>query len=422
MKLLIDVLVALAVAVGIVLLAANDTGYVLIARNPWRIEMSLTLFLLLALVLFVVLYVVVRVLVRLRRTPRDLGAWRAQRLDHKAQQRMVSGFLNSIEGDWRRAEKQLVSATRHSSETPLLGYIVAAHSAQQRGDTGSRDRYLASAREEVGAEHRLAVLLTQARLQHDSGDDAAALATLEELSPDEATNSRVLQLRLDIHRRRNEWQRVLELLPSLRKRNVLPDDELESLARSARVHRLQQVAAQAPEGEELARLRAHWDGLGNHERRDPVVLLAYCRRVNALGDADTAEGLIRQALKRDWDAELVRQYGLVRTDDPAQQLRHAEKWIAGHESDAVLLLALGRLAMAAQLWGKAQSYLETCVASGGDEEAWRELGRLMESLGERERALECYRRGLEQSLPAALPEPPVPEEQPEAPAERAAAG
>ena len=64
----------------------------------------------------------------------------------------------------------------------------------------------------------------------------------------------------------------------------------------------------------------------------------------------------------------------------------AERWLAQHNQEASLLFALGRLCERAQLWGKAQSYLEASLALA---ESWRThlaLGELHAKLGRADEA------------------------------------
>jgi HemY protein len=85
----------------------------------------------------------------------------------------------------------------------------------------------------------------------------------------------------------------------------------------------------------------------------------------------------------------------------------AETLLETHPHDPGLLLALGRLCLRAKLWGKARGYLEASISTDGPTPAYRELGHLLEQLGEHETALEVYRRGLAGTggpEPVALPE------------------
>jgi uncharacterized protein HemY len=80
------------------------------------------------------------------------------------------------------------------------------------------------------------------------------------------------------------------------------------------------------------------------------------------------------------------------------QLNQLELWLGEYGKHPELLLALGRLSIRNQLWGKAQAYLE---ASNGIEpraETYCELGKLLRGLEEFEKANSCFYKGLQLSV------------------------
>ena len=72
----------------------------------------------------------------------------------------------------------------------------------------------------------------------------------------------------------------------------------------------------------------------------------------------------------------------------------------------MLLLACGRLCLKSKLWGKARGYLEASIGVGPSAAAYRELGALLESMGEQRQAMECFKSGLEIGSDFPLPELP----------------
>jgi HemY protein len=146
MKLLIVILLALAASLAIAYVAVDDPGYVLITLQPWSVELSFSLFVVLLVALFIATYLVVRFLVRIWGTPKDISMWRKRRLKGKAHLSQTQGMMGLIEGDWPKAEKQLLSYLSHT-DTPVLNFLGAAHAAQAQGDLERRDRYLIQARD-----------------------------------------------------------------------------------------------------------------------------------------------------------------------------------------------------------------------------------------------------------------------------------
>lgn len=397
MKILVVSFIVLLAAVGLALFAIEDPGYVLIARAPWTVEMPFTFFAALVVVAVALSFFLLRILVGLWRTPRAIGVWRQQRSLEKRQQSLVRGYAHMLEGDWAQAEKDLVTRIDHS-QTPLLGYVGAAYSAQQQGDVDKRDGYLARA-EEADPKRSLAIGLIQARMQYQNGQLEQALASLEHLRTKAPKNIRVFALLADVLRTQERWNELVELLPALRKNRVFADEELESRSLEAYAGLLA-----APEtAADTSTLKSAWEKLPGKRRRSPRLVAAYAKRLIGLKEMKQAESLLRGAIKKQWDADLVFLYGLVKTTDIQGQFKIAESWTGAHPDDPSLMLTLGRLAMENRLWGKARSYLETCIANNGPDEAHRVLGSLLEGLGETAQALHCYRQGLARATPGTLP-------------------
>ena len=62
--------------------------------------------------------------------------------------------------------------------------------------------------------------------------------------------------------------------------------------------------------------------------------------------------------------------------------------------DPHVLLCLGRLCKAEQLWGKAKEYLEQGVELMPSQAVYQALGEVLAELDEKEAATECYKKGL----------------------------
>jgi HemY protein len=391
MKSLLITLVALALAVVFALLVMKDPGYVLITLKPWSIELSLTFFLVLLAAVFVLLYLAIRFLVRTWNTPKDVKRWRKQRLTTKAHKLQTRGMMRVIEGDWKKAEQQLMSHLANS-ETPALNYLGAAHAAQGRGNLEQRDRYLALAHK-ADPSQVVAIGLTQATLQYRSGQTEQALATLKSMRGRAPKNPKVLGLSVKVMAELQDWKGLLDTLPAARKYGGVPAEDAVRLQSRAN----QQLLAHSPED---GQLESAWQSLARDDRRDPELLKAYAERQIELGNVQHAEELLRKEISRNWQPALVRLYGRVKGNDPARQLKAAEKWAANHEDSPELMLTLAQLSLNNELWGKARAYLEACIASGGSAEAYRELGQLLEQLDERDAALELYRDVMERAVPS----------------------
>jgi HemY protein len=141
-------------------------------------------------------------------------------------------------------------------------------------------------------------------------------------------------------------------------------------------------------------LQAVWYHIPKALQSNEDILTAYIQRLINQGKSDIAEPLLRNALKHYWSEPLMHLYGLIDSVDVNAQITYAESCLKTHENNAVLLLTLGRLCLRAGLWGKARAYLEASVGAEGLPEAYNELGHLLEKMGEKEKAIECFRNGL----------------------------
>ncbi len=387
MKLLIVILLALAASIAIAYVAVDDPGYVLISSQPWSIELSFSLFIVLLVVLFIATYLAVRFLARIWRTPKDVSMWRGRRLTGKAQRSQTQGMMGLIEGDWHKAEKQLLSYLSHT-DTPVLNYLGAAHAAQAQGDLERRDKYLAQAHNS-DPRQAIAVGLTKAKLQYQTGQLEQALTTLKKLRTHAPKNKKILGLKMQIYQDLQDWKALSELVPAARKYRVLPEEKLGQLEQLT----TQRLLTHSEGGN--GQLQNVWKTLSRGQKQDPELIATYVDQLIEGGDTEQAETMLRKAIKQKWEPSLVLLYGHVHSSELAKQLKTAEKWATTHPDDPELLLTLARLSMANELWGKARSYLETCIANDGPAEAYQELGKLLEQLEEPENALTYYRQGLE---------------------------
>jgi HemY protein len=95
-----------------------------------------------------------------------------------------------------------------------------------------------------------------------------------------------------------------------------------------------------------------------------------------------------------WDQQLIKLYGLIKSSNLKQQIKTAEKWLSTHNQDPYLLLTVGRLAMQQGLLGKAKNYLEKSLHIQDTPDCYAELGRLAGLMGEKEQSFICYQKGL----------------------------
>ena len=186
----------------------------------------------------------------------------------------------------------------------------------------------------------------------------------------------------------------------------------DALAGRTRVHRKQLVALarKGPQrGDRVQvipglgagnRILRHLSlGTGGEQRRDPILRRRYARALHRLNADAEAASLIGEALKADWDGELVRLYGELLGSDGLSRLAAIEQWLGEYGEREELLVTAGRACLQNKLWGKARSYLEAAVRLKPTPAAYRELARLCEQTQNPEEAARYYRLGLELAAP-----------------------
>lgn len=388
MRLLFLALITLLVtALGITWLF-REPGYVFIAYGRDSIQMSLALFAILAGIAFVLLYVLIRFVINSLLMPGYLSAWNRRRLAERDRKGLIRGLIDLAEGNWSAAERRLARTARRS-DTPLLNYLAAARAAQMTGGYERRDDYLRLAIES-DPQAKVAVGLSQAELQLAHNQTEQALATLKQLNRGYPRHDYVLKLLAEVYHRLEEWDKLFKTLKRLRGSKLLEPDKLEAIERDALLAKLHEAAKSG----NPTRLEGVWSRLPKAARRRPGLVRVYAQALIELKAWEQAAAVLEHTLNRQWDEELAYLYGRIEFSDANAAAARAEHWLKNHEHSASLLLSLGRLNKRARLWGKARSFLESSLGLEPRPETYRELGDLLEQVGEPHNAELCYRAGL----------------------------
>lgn len=389
MKKLISLILILAVGISLGVLIKQNPGIVVVQWHNWRIDSPLWLAVFAIVLGGVVVYYLMRIVLGIFSTPAKLVHFKHNWEQKHARKLMHQGLMDLVEGHWQQASRHLQASVSHS-EAPLLNYLGLARSAQEQGDDKARDRYLRLAHEKgSGNGSKMAVGLTQAQLQYEHGQYEQSLATLKHLQSLSPHHPRILSLLKRVYQHLNEWDQLLKLLPNLRKNHVVSPDELMQLEREAFIHKLSR-AEKSSSAEEIKKV---WHNLPRKYHQDPVMVYQYANALISHREPFEAENCLRQAIKREWRESLIRLYGQIDHPEPDKLLLQAEGWLKTHGQSASLMLTLGRLSCAAQLWGKAERYFEASINIKPDVEAYTELACLYEKLDKLELSHKFFRKG-----------------------------
>jgi HemY protein len=380
-----------AAAVALAVTGRFGEGYALFVYPPWRVEVSLLLFILALLAAFGVAYVTVRLVSHTLNLPAQVRAYREGRKRNQAQGALAAALQCYFEGRYARAEKEAALAWE-AGAAPGIAALIAARSAHQMREFERRTLWLDRA-EAVGESLHAARLLTQAELALEERDFVGARDALRNLRGSGPRHIAAARMQLRAERGAQNWEEVLRLATLLAKRGALP-------AAIAEEHRVQaQIELLARESGDRGSLDARLRRIPGEDLAHPRVASAAARRAVALGNAALGRELLERSLAAEWNGALAQQYGELPAMDPQRlqeearvRIERAERWLREHPQDAQLLAALGRLCMAAELWGKAQNYLEASVSFGATRAAQLELARLAEREGRTAEAQKHFRR------------------------------
>ncbi len=378
------------VVLSAILLLRDDPGFLLLRYGDWSLETSLVVAAIAVIVGGLLIQIGLRLLLWTWRLPRLMKQRNRQRRMERARKLTNQGLLDLAEGRFEQSEQALLKLI-DAVENPLINYLAAARAAQQQGKYDQRDEYLKAAHE-TNPEAEIAIGVTQAELQLAAGQTERALATLTHLRNLAPKHDYVLKLLARVYYQLEEWSKLCELLPEVRKKKLFRSDKLEGIELKAYTGCLNEAARLG--GDALDRA---WSKIPKASQSQPDLLLHYIDLVEKYHqDSRQVEQIVVKAINQQWNPRLVDFYGRLESADGNAQLATAEKWLQEYGNSDVLLLALGRICKRLRLWGKAQSYLEASIGLKPSAEACLELAELLGSgeVGESDKACDYYQQGL----------------------------
>ncbi|MBS0357936.1 MAG: heme biosynthesis protein HemY [Proteobacteria bacterium] len=388
MKTLLKFFLLLLFSIWLGLKISADPGYVLIAYREWSVETPLWFFVIFLILFFVVFHGFWRFCSMTSKVAHDIAAWSKEHRKQKARLLTREGLLKLSMGSWRDAERTLIKSAKES-DLPVLNYLAATWAAQQQGGYERCHRYLQVA-QRARPDAIRAIELAQAQWQFSSGQLEQALASLKHLHHQIPNHSYVLKLLQEVYLQLQDWESLAHLIPLLNEYDVLNAVEIESL--QIKVYR--SWIQYLNQKKTIEDVKLHWDEFPKAIKKFERVLESYVEVLIAHDEQELAESILQPFIKHEWDESLIKLYGLVQGKNTNKQLSIAEYWLKHYPKNPVLLLTLGRICVFQQLWGKARHYFEMSLQNLPTAETYLELARLLERLGKKEEAAECYRSGL----------------------------
>lgn len=398
MKRLFLILGALVIAAAIGVSMHRYPGVIIVALSPWRIDIPIWIGVLGFILLYLCFNWIVRLFSAILSAARSLAHFGRHYRKHRAKALMRKGFLALTEGNYSVAEKALVQSAEEC-EMPWYNYLCAAKAAQALGEEARAARYLARA-QVLAPDSELAVSLAQAQFYLKNNQFEQAITELVHLEAKMPNHILVLEGLQKAYYAIHDWVRLSNLLPKLKKNQVLTQSNYQILEHEVWKNRLL-----ASKDASLADIQTVWKNLPSSLHTDKDLVLIYVKCLIKNKQSLEAEPILRQAIKHEWDDALVKCYGKLSHPHPQKLLNTAEGWLHLHETNSSLLLSLGRLCVQQELWGKAQRYFEASLSLEPNPETYSELAMLLEKMNKSELSAQFFKKGLLLAAPVIAPMP-----------------
>lgn len=384
MKFLLWLLALFAAAVAATLLS-HQAGYVLLAYPPYRIEMSLAFFVFALFAAFIASYFLIRLVISTLQLPQHVRHFRAERAQSKGRASMLEALTAFFEGRYAAAEKAAVRAME-AGDTSGINSIIAARAANELREFERRDTYLADAQGKTVGEQTMR-LMTQAEFQLDQKQPQSALSSLKALN-DTGIRKHIgaLGLELKAQQQSRNWDAVLDVANQLEKRHAINATLSTQMRQQAWLEKIKASA------HDSALLRSVLKEMPSAFKVNHKVAVQAARAYMQLGEGAVARQLLIESLNQEWHSELVTLFGDGLQGSVIAQIDQGERWLPTHHDDANLLLALGKLCLHQELWGKARNYLDASISIAPSREAFSTLAKLSEKLHKPDDAFKYFQQ------------------------------
>jgi len=396
--------IVLALLVSLYLGFPGDPGYLLIAFGNTTFETSLFALLVAAIILYLVIKLILIVF-------RWINPWHLIRfgrnykehLRANSRSKTIEGLLYFTRGSWESSYNLLKKGMK-DPDASVVNYLAAAYAAHQQGDKEAWMNCLETAEEKYPAA-RSTINSLKAQLLFKSNQLEQCVAVLQQMKTSSLNDASLLQLLKEVYLKLNDWEQLEKLLPALEKNGVVDEEEAELIRVRIFMENLYAISNQRvdfSDAEIGVQLGKAWKKAPSSYKQDERIVKHYAELLFNLDQKEQAGKAIEGALNKSWSDELIKRYGELDFGTPHRQLLIAESWIQDRPGNASLLVALGRLAMRNELWGKAREYFDTSLEIGPQAEAHGELARLLKPLGE-EKLADEHQEKFVQGIGAELP-------------------
>jgi HemY protein len=360
--------------------------------HPYRIDVSLNLFVVAVVVLLGAVYWAARAIQKVADFPEQVRLYRARREEIGGQQALIDAVKSLLEGRFARAERA-ARAAQSSGTTAGVAALIGARAAHRMQEYERRDEWLNRA--EGDRAMQTARLVSSAEMWTEQRENDSALDAIDRLQGAGARHIHATRIALNANLQSGRWDEALKAVRLLEKRNALHPVLARKLKHA--IYRELLLALR----HEPAELEALWRRLPEADRIVPEIALEGARLLNIAGRGQLAAETIEAALGKspaawDDDAEpLLDEYARAQAFPARGQLERTEAWLAQAAARgairAALLRTAGLICLREQLWGKSRGYLQESLSESRHPATFLALARLADAVGDEAEAAAQYR-------------------------------
>lgn len=390
---MIKILLAIALLCGAVFVGprlADSQGFVHIATEGFIIETSLTTAIIITFVTFLVLHVLVNIINSSIRLPGSASRWFGNRRSKKQMTLQNEAFMAYEEGAYNRA-LALINKSGDRDSLPANCLLLGAKCAFKAGDLNSCRSFIEQA-EKAPDSSEIACRLLRARLNMQIGNINAAIENIESVKQDSYSRAITTRLLYECYKSSGNYDKLQELLPTLKKLDIVDDQEASLINMQAARARLSGSATV----EELDSLVS---GMARAERHDPVVMAPVLTRMVKLGDTEKSGKYALDILRHNPAPEFLDSISRWSAAVPAvlNELSAQTKGNAiGSQTNVPLLKALANMEMKSDRLAEAKEHLKQALDVTKDRDLYLLAAELNERLDRYEEASKFFALALKQ--------------------------
>lgn len=384
--LLLFALLIAGIVVGPII--SGHQGYVLIQTDNYNIETSVTGLVIIMILTMVVLFAIEWLFRRIFRTGAHTRGWFVGRKRRRARKQTEQALLKLAEGDYQQVEKLMAKNADHA-EQPVVNYLMAAEAAQQRGDDARANQHLERATELAG-DDLIPVEIARVRLQLARNENLAARHGIDKLLEITPRHPEVLRLAEQAYTRTGAWNSLLDIIPSMAKANVGDEEHRAALEQQAWVGLMgQTLADRGSDG-----LREWWNSQNRKTRSQVTLQVAMANLLIESDDHDTAQQIIIDGLKKQYDDRLAMLIPRLKTNNPEQLEKVLRQQIKTVGDRPLLWSTLGQSLMRHGEWQEASIAFRAALKQRPDAFDYAWLADTLDRMHQPEEAALMRRDGL----------------------------